>query len=237
MKRLNKAQAEPVNTAAMPLPKVFAWLNRFAPALEKRGIQFDQLRLILATKNLLAAREPSGMGSLFSQRKRGKDASLRTGFLWNLLFGVIIGLMMFLPASALTLFTIFFSVQLLTSFLNILTTYSSLILDPRDRTVFASRGVNDRTLSFARILNVCFYLGITLLAMGIAECHHRSSLWTTGSRGWAVGTDTKRYPQFSDRLICLFTGITLFRWRTVTQHAQLSPDSIDDRDLRWRTVT
>lgn len=50
MKRLNKAQAEPVNTAAMPLPKVFAWLNRFAPALEKRGIQFDQLRLILATK-------------------------------------------------------------------------------------------------------------------------------------------------------------------------------------------
>lgn len=54
MKRLNKAQAEPVNTAAMPLPKVFAWLNRFAPALEKRGIQFDQLRLILATKNLLA---------------------------------------------------------------------------------------------------------------------------------------------------------------------------------------
>ena len=46
MKRLNKAQAEPVNTAAMPLPKVFAWLNRFAPALEKRGIQFDQLRLI-----------------------------------------------------------------------------------------------------------------------------------------------------------------------------------------------
>mgnify|MGYP000608293560 FL=1 len=167
MKRLNKAQAEPVNTAAMPLPKVFAWLNRFAPALEKRGVQFDQLRLILATKNLLAAREPSGMGSLFSQRKRGKDASLRTGFLWNLLFGVIIGLMMFLPASALTLFTIFFSVQLLTSFLNILTTYSSLILDPRDRTVFASRGVNDRTLSFARILNVCFYLGITLLAMGI----------------------------------------------------------------------
>lgn len=50
MKRLNKAQAEPVNTAAMPLPKVFAWLNRFAPALEKRGVQFDQLRLILATK-------------------------------------------------------------------------------------------------------------------------------------------------------------------------------------------
>lgn len=140
MKRLNKAQAEPVNTAAMPLPKVFAWLNRFAPALEKRGIQFDQLRLILATKNLLAAREPSGMGSLFSQRKRGKDASLRTGFLWNLLFGVIIGLMMFLPASALTLFTIFFSVQLLTSFLNILTTYSSLILDPRDRTVLLHAG-------------------------------------------------------------------------------------------------
>ena len=59
MKRLNKTQAEPVNTAAMPLPKVFAWLNRFAPALEKRGVQFDQLRLILATKNLLAAREPS----------------------------------------------------------------------------------------------------------------------------------------------------------------------------------
>ena len=233
MKRLNKAQAEPVNTAAMPLPKVFAWLNRFAPALEKRGIQFDQLRLILATKNLLAAREPSGMGSLFSQRKRGKDASLRTGFLWNLLFGVIIGLMMFLPASALTLFTIFFSVQLLTSFLNILTTYSSLILDPRDRTVFASRGVNDRTLSFARILNVCFYLGITLLAMGIP------GIVITGLHfgPLVVGTDTKRYPQFSDRLICLFTGITLFRWRTVTQHAQLSPDSIDDRDLRWRTVT
>lgn len=73
---------------------------------------------------------------------------------------------MFLPTSILTTFTLFMTIQLLTSFLAILTTYSSLILDPRDRSVFASRGVNDQTLSFARLINICFYLGMTLLAMG-----------------------------------------------------------------------
>lgn len=165
-KKTSLDTADPTDTAALPLPKTFAWLARFRPLLEKRGIQFDQLRLILATKGLLAARESSGLGSMFNKRKRGQDASIKTAFLWNLFFGLILGLLMFLPTSILTTFTLFMTIQLLTSFLAILTTYSSLILDPRDRSVFASRGVNDQTLSFARLINICFYLGMTLLAMG-----------------------------------------------------------------------
>ncbi|RND42434.1 hypothetical protein FAM18132_00362 [Lacticaseibacillus paracasei] len=165
-KKTSLDTADPTDTAALPLPKTFAWLARFRPLLEKRGIQFDQLRLILATKRLLAARESSGLGSMFNKRKRGQDASIKTAFLWNLFFGLILGLLMFLPTSILTTFTLFMTIQLLTSFLAILTTYSSLILDARDRSVFASRGVNDQTLSFARLINICFYLGMTLLAMG-----------------------------------------------------------------------
>ncbi|RXT58000.1 ABC transporter permease [Lacticaseibacillus chiayiensis] len=166
MKMLKKAEPEPADPAALPLPKAFSWLVRLRPTFEKRGIQFDQLQLILATKSLLASRESSGLGSMFNNNKRGKRSRLRTTFLWNTVFGAVLGLLLLIPASIVTTFTMFMTVQLLTSFLAILTSYSSLILDPRDRTVFAARGVNDRTLSFARLLNICFYLGMTLLAMG-----------------------------------------------------------------------
>ena len=166
MKMLKKAEPEPTDPAALPLPKNFAWLTRLRPTLEKRGIQFDQLRLILASKSLLASRESSGLGSMFNNNKRRTGSRLRTTFLWNTLFGAVLGLLLLIPTSIVTTFTMFMTVQLLTSFLAILTSYSSLILDPRDRTVFAARGVNDRTLSFARLLNICFYLGMTLLAMG-----------------------------------------------------------------------
>ncbi|KRK10211.1 hypothetical protein FD51_GL001895 [Lacticaseibacillus zeae DSM 20178 = KCTC 3804] len=166
MNRFKKAEPEPTDPAALPLPKNFAWLTRLRPTLEKRGIQFDQLRLILATKSLLASRESSGLGSMFNNNKRRTGSGLRKTFLWNTLFGAVLGLLLLIPTSIVTTFTMFMTVQLLTSFLAILTSYSSLILDPRDRTVFAARGVNDRTLSFARLLNICFYLGMTLLAMG-----------------------------------------------------------------------
>lgn len=141
-------------------------MTRLRPTLEKRGIQFDQLRLILASKGLLAARETNGLGSMFRSNRRRKETRLKTAFLWNALVGAILGLVLLIPTSILTTFTMFMSIQLLNSFLVILTTYSSLILDPRDRTVFAARGVNDRTLSFARLLNICYYLGMTLLAVG-----------------------------------------------------------------------
>ena len=166
MKMLKKTEPVPNDPAALPLPKAFSWLVRLRPTFEKRGIQFDQLRLILATKSLLASRESSGLGSMFNNNKRGKRSRLRITFLWNTVFGAVLGLLLLIPASIVTTFTMFMTVQLLTSFLAILTSYSSLILDPRDRTVFAARGVNDRTLSFARLLNICFYLGMTLLAMG-----------------------------------------------------------------------
>ncbi len=111
-KKTSLDTADPTDTAALPLPKAFAWLARFRPLLEKRGIQFDQLRLILATKGLLAARESSGLGSMFNKRKRGQDASIKTAFLWNLFFGLILGLLMFLPTSILTTFTLFMTIQL-----------------------------------------------------------------------------------------------------------------------------
>ena len=166
LKKKTPDVSETTDSAALPLPKAFGWLTRLRPTLEKRGIQFDQLRLILASKGLLAARETNGLGSMFRSNRRRKETRLKTAFLWNALVGAILGLVLLIPTSILTTFTMFMTIQLLNSFLVILTTYSSLILDPRDRTVFAARGVNDRTLSFARLLNICYYLGMTLLAVG-----------------------------------------------------------------------
>lgn len=166
LKKANPDTPKTTDSTVLPLPKAFAWLTRLRPTLEKRGIQFDQLRLILASKGLLATRETSGLGSMFRKNKRRQENRTRTAFLWNTLLGAVLGLVLLIPTSILTTFTMFMTIQLLNSFLVILTTYSSLILDPRDRAVFAARGVNNRTLSFARLLNICYYLGMTLLAMG-----------------------------------------------------------------------
>lgn len=156
-------------TKPAPSGEVFPWfmrvLDRTQGLFERHGIDYGQLRLIVNTKFTLASRDRRA--STFGGKPKAESSHpLRSTFLLNFLVGLVLIFLAFLPVPLLA-FTTFFATLFLFVFLTMLTNYSSLMLDPRDRVVYASRGVSLSTISAARLIVVGFYLILNVIAVGL----------------------------------------------------------------------
>ena len=149
------------------LPQVMQFLDKNARRISKLGINYQQYRLIVQTKFALASRDHVGLG-FNTQKKAGSgNHDLRNSFLLYLFFGVLIGLFLLIPLPHLFALSTVFATIFVMVFLTMLTSYSSLMLDPRDRPLFVARGVSERTLSAARLTVVGFYLLLNVIAIGL----------------------------------------------------------------------
>lgn len=152
------------NAAQPPLPHGLRWVRVLQPWLIRLHVNYPQFCLLIATKFSLAAREKAGLSA--TKRKLSKHP-LRVSFLFNLLIGLVLMLTMIIPMPLITSLSSYTSLLFVMFFFTMLTTYSSLILDPKDRRIFGARGVSDRTLNAARIVTVGLFMGMTMGALGL----------------------------------------------------------------------
>ncbi|MFD1429261.1 ABC transporter permease [Lacticaseibacillus mingshuiensis] len=156
--------------ADIQMPKALQWVRLLRPLLEKYGVDYRQYCLVVRTKYEMAARSQNGIGLTMQTNGPKKPSAnpMRTSFLVNLLIGGVIALLMALYAhtSLMTQLTTLFSTLFIMFFLTMLTSYSTLILDPRDRQIFTVRGVSGRTLNLARLSIVGMFLLLTILSLG-----------------------------------------------------------------------
>ncbi|WP_179395092.1 ABC transporter permease [Lacticaseibacillus absianus] len=150
------------------LPRNLRWLRWLRGGLRRAGVDFNQFALIVAAKFQLAARSTNGFG-LSGRRKKPTDVThaLATTFLVNLLIGGVVALLLLVPLPLLTQLTFFDTLLFFMFFMQMLSNYSSLILDPRDRRIFSVRGVADKTLNAARLAVVGYFLFVTLAALAL----------------------------------------------------------------------
>jgi hypothetical protein len=149
------------------LPKVMAFLDKNARTISKLGINYQQYRLIVQTKFELASRDHVGLGFSVQKKVSSSNHDLRNSFLLYLFFGLLIGAFLLVPLPHLFALSSVFATIFVMVFLTMLTSYSSLMLDPRDRPLYVARGVSERTLSAARITVVGFYLLLNVVAIGL----------------------------------------------------------------------
>ncbi|WP_461213584.1 hypothetical protein [Lacticaseibacillus sp. GG6-2] len=143
------------------------WQKGIATAgrgLSHIGVDARQFTLIVQTKFLLTNRSPSvGLAGLTN---KPSAHPLRNGLLWNLVIGVFLALIVAIPLPPVYAFSTFFATLMLIVFLTMLTGYSALMLDPKDRNVFLARGVTAATLNAARLFVVGWYLLLNTLTLG-----------------------------------------------------------------------
>ncbi|WP_155286405.1 ABC transporter permease [Lacticaseibacillus zhaodongensis] len=143
-------------------------LDHLSGLIKSWGIDYGQYRLIVATKFKLAARDNVGVGlALNTTSKKPSGHPVRNSFLINLLFGVFMIILTILPMPEIMTYTMYFSTLFVMTFLTMLTSYSGLMLDPRDRELYITRGVQPRTLNAARLTVVAVYLFLNVLALGV----------------------------------------------------------------------
>ena len=138
------------------------------------GADTDQLRAILNVKLMLDDRKPMTLGR---QRKEKKEK--RNGILTNMFISLCMGLLYTFPLIFLmidsdsgkdnTVFalTLYFSMFLFMLSFLLITDFSNILFDTRDKYIIFPRPINDKTLFLSRMLHVFIYLFRVIVPMSI----------------------------------------------------------------------
>jgi ABC-2 type transport system permease protein len=123
------------------------------------GADNVQLRAILQTKLILDDRKPLAMalGKQQKVKKEQKYGSVRSSLIFLMLGVFYMFPIMIVPDRIFSL-TMYFSLLISAIVLMLITDFSNVLFDSRDKFILFPRPVNDRTLVLARLLHVFIYL-------------------------------------------------------------------------------
>jgi hypothetical protein len=123
--------------------------HKIGRLLTPLGVNAEQFDLIVDTKFTLANRSTNiGFGGLTNQPS---THTLRNSLLFNVLIGAFLCLLLVMNLPPAYSDTAYMATLMLIVFMTQLSGYSTLMLDPKDRAVFTTRGVSAQTLNAARI--------------------------------------------------------------------------------------
>ncbi len=147
--------------------KIFLALVMLPSALwRSMGADIDQLRAILNVRLLLDDRKPVTM---MRSQKQKKDRKF--GSLINIFVSFVMGIFYMFPITIVPdrvfSLTIYFSMLMAIITFMLITDFSSVLFDARDKYILFPRPVNDRTLVLARLLHVFIYLFRIVLPMAL----------------------------------------------------------------------
>lgn len=157
-------------------------LDRFEGLLNKFGVDYPVMRRILQIKLLMDGRRaPTIVGRSGKNRQKdnsgeadlGKNQFL--GSLWlYVLFGGFASMILLSGDNYLFQVSIVFGILMFMIMTSLISDFSSVLLDIRDRSILQTKPVNRRTIAMAKALHIFYYLfvltgaiAIILLAVGL----------------------------------------------------------------------
>jgi hypothetical protein len=146
-------------------PLLIRLVSPFRGLLERYGIDYPIMLQILRLKLTLDDRR----GPTIPTQKRKKTSSARVNLFTQAFMGVFIGMMMFLPLDLFYKAAVVAAMDLFFMSLYMISDYSGVLLDVRDREVILTRPVDSRTLNAAKMIHVTYYMLSMFFALnGIA---------------------------------------------------------------------
>lgn len=143
----------------------------FSALWRSLGADVDQLRIILETKLTIDNRKPVAFGAnRGAQKKRKKERkntivftmllSLLTGFIY--VFPILVTL-----ENVILGLSLFYTMFLFFSTFTLLTDFSNVLVDTKDKYILFSRPINDKTLTLSRLIYIGIYLFRMVIPMSI----------------------------------------------------------------------
>jgi len=140
-------------------------LDTFGGVFRSLGIDYEQLRAIVATKLIMDNRR-----QLVAYRRKGiKEPKNTFGvtLFFYALFGGFVSLAMYNIPSFILSMVVFFSYIMVMVSMTLITDFSSILLDTSDNTIILPRPVDSQTLFAARLTHILLYLGQLAIALSI----------------------------------------------------------------------
>jgi ABC-2 type transport system permease protein len=133
---------------------------------KRMGADTEQLRAMLDVKLMLDNRRPVSFGGA-RQQKRNHRYSIAVGMLTSFFTGIIYIMPLILFRDVLLSLSLFFAFFLFLLTFTLITDFSTVLIDTRDKFILLPRPVNDRTLFLSRLLHVFIYLFRIVLPMSL----------------------------------------------------------------------
>lgn len=146
--------------------KILKFLDLFKLVFQKMGIDYPVMRKILQIKLLLDGRRTSTV--LNNSNKEGKEDSNNfiKGLGMYLFLGLVLIPFIIMGDNYLYQMNIIFGILMFMLMTSLISDFSSVLLDVRDKEIILSKPVNSRTLNMAKIIHIFIY--IFLITMAIA---------------------------------------------------------------------
>ncbi|NKE07017.1 hypothetical protein [Mesobacillus selenatarsenatis] len=140
-------------------------LDLFKPLFLKMGVEYKTMRRILQVKLTMDQRRKP---TVFNQSRKKKDKPETNEFFKSLwiyaLFGLMLIPFLFLNDNYLFQVSILFSIFMFIIMTTLISDFSSVLLDLRDKSVLDTKPVKSKTVSMAKLLHVTIYLLYITLA-------------------------------------------------------------------------
>jgi len=139
--------------------KILKFLDKLKPMFEKLGVDYGSMRKILQLKLLLDGRR---MPTVFGNEKKKDDRDNSNKFLKSLWIYIIMGLTMIpfviMKSSYIYQMSIVFGVIMFFIMSSLISDFSSVLLDVRDRNIIGTKPIGPKTLSTAKTIHIAIYM-------------------------------------------------------------------------------
>ncbi|MFL0193983.1 hypothetical protein ACJDU8_00030 [Clostridium sp. WILCCON 0269] len=147
--------------------KALKFLDKFQSVFEKYGVDYTIMRKILQMKLLIDGRRVPTILKNSSKKKNENDNE--NNFKKSLLFYVIIGIVMvpFVVMDKNFMFQMSFVFGILMFMLmtSLISDFSSVLLDIRDKNIIYSKPVDNKTLNTAKIIHIFIYMFLITISI------------------------------------------------------------------------
>jgi ABC-2 type transport system permease protein len=151
--------------------RVLKFLDKFSSIFEKFGIDYKVMRKIVQIKLIMDSRR---VPTVFNNRSRRKENTEGEGSVFSKpsLVYVFISLIMipflFIKANYDFCMSFVFGIAMFMIMTTLISDFSSVLLDLRDRNIISSKPIESKILSMAKIIHICIYIFfITMSLTGI----------------------------------------------------------------------
>ncbi|MBR2565351.1 MAG: hypothetical protein IKE29_12090 [Paenibacillus sp.] len=145
-------------------------LDHFRPIIVKTGADYDVLRLILRVKFQMDQRRVPMIMSSRAKNKESKEGNLYIRSLWlYMLMGLImVPFIVWDTGQFMLQMGILFGVLMFMIMTSMISDFSSVLLDIRDRNIISTKPVNARTVGLARAIHAGVYLFLLTGSLTVA---------------------------------------------------------------------
>ncbi|MBE0449520.1 MAG: hypothetical protein IBX70_01620 [Clostridia bacterium] len=139
-------------------------LNRLKWIFSKSEVDFEMLKSILTLKLTLDERKSP---IHLSDGKEKKVKGLKANLLMLVFVGFFVGMMMTTPFDLYYKITIVASMDLFFMVMYMVSDFSGVLLDVRDKNIIMTKPVNQQTMNAARIIHIVYYMVAMFLALNL----------------------------------------------------------------------